>query len=62
MKSRGPAVRGPRTHSDRKLYKQYMLKALKNQPNLSIIYDPVERFIFKAKNSIEGVILNQVKS
>ena len=45
-RSRGPAVRGPRTQSDRKLYKQYMLKSLKSQPNLSIMYDPVEKFIF----------------
>ena len=59
-RSRGPAVRGPRTQSDRKLYKQYMLKALQNQANLSIIYDPVERFIF-SKNSIEGVILKSGK-
>ena len=59
-RSRGPAVRGPRTQSDRKLYKQYMLKTLQNQPNLSIIYDPVERFIF-SKNSIEGVILKSGK-
>ena len=59
-RSRGPAVRGPRTQSDRKLYKQYMLKALQNQSNLSIIYDPVERFIF-SKNSIEGVILKSGK-
>ena len=59
-RSRGPAVRGPRTQSDRKLYKQYMLKALRNQGNLSIMYDPVERFIF-SKNSIEGVILKSGK-
>ena len=59
-RSRGPAVRGPRTQSDRKLYKQYMLKTLQNQPNLSIIYDPVVRFIF-SKNSIEGVILKSGK-
>ena len=59
-RSRGPAVRGPRTQSDRKLYKQYMLKALQNQHNLSIIYDPVARFIF-SKNSIEGVILKSGK-
>ena len=37
-----------------------MLKALQNQPNLSIIYDPVVRFIF-SKNSIEGVILKSGK-
>ena len=59
-RSRGPAVRGPRTQSDRKLYKQYMLKSLKSQPNLSIMYDPVEKFIF-GKNSIEGVILKSGK-
>ena len=59
-RSRGPAVRGPRTQSDRKLYKQYMLKALQNQPNLSIIYDPVVRFIF-SKTSIECVILKSGK-
>ena len=55
-RSRGPAVRGPRTQSDRKLYKHYMLKILKEQNNLTLMYDPVAQFIFN-KNKVEGVIL-----
>ena len=52
-RSRGPAVRGPRTQSDRSLYKKYMQKKLVNYCNLSIFSDPVIRFIFK-KNEIIG--------
>ena len=54
--SRGPAVRGPRTQSDRSLYKKYMLEALISHSNLSIIYDPVKSFVFD-KNEIKAVIL-----
>ena len=59
-RSRGPAVRGPRTQSDRKLYKHYMLKTLKEQANLTLMYDPVIRFIFN-KNKVLGVILKSGK-
>ena len=52
-RSRGPAVRGPRTQSDRSLYKKYMQKKLLNYCNLSIFSDPVIKFIFK-KNEIIG--------
>ena len=52
-RSRGPAVRGPRTQSDRSLYKKYMKKKLVNYCNLSIFSDSVIRFIFY-KNSING--------
>ena len=52
-RSRGPAVRGPRTQSDRSLYKKYMKKKLVNYCNLSIFSDSVIRFIF-CKNSING--------
>ena len=54
--SRGPAVRGPRTQSDRSLYKKYMLETLTSHCNLSIIYDPVKSFVFD-KNEIKAVIL-----
>ena len=54
-RSRGPAVRGPRTQSDRSLYKKYMLKKLLNHCNLSIFSDPVKEFIFY-KNAVSGII------
>ncbi len=52
-KSRGPAVRGPRTQSDRSLYKKYIQKKIVNYCNLSIYSDPVIKFNFK-NNSING--------
>jgi len=54
--SRGPAVRGPRTQSDRALYKKYMLENLISHCNLSIIYDPVTSFVFE-KDNIKSIIL-----
>ena len=59
-RSRGPAVRGPRTQSDRKLYKKYMKDSLISHCNLSIYYDPVIKFVFE-KDEIIGVILNSGK-
>ena len=52
-RSRGPAVRGPRTQSDRSLYRKYMQEKLLNYCNLNIFSDPVIKFIFN-KNSISG--------
>ncbi len=52
-RSRGPAVRGPRTQSDRSLYKKYMQEKLVNYCNLSIYSDSVNGFIFK-NNAIIG--------
>ena len=52
-RSRGPAVRGPRTQSDRALYKKYMQKTLLSYCNLRIFSDPVIEFIF-SKNHIIG--------
>ncbi len=54
-RSRGPAVRGPRTQSDRSLYKKFMQEKLVNYCNLYIFSDPVIRFIFK-NNDIKGFI------
>jgi len=54
-RSRGPAVRGPRTQSDRSLYKKYMQEKLVNYCNLSIFSDPVIKFNFK-NNDISGFI------
>ena len=52
-RSRGPAVRGPRTQSDRSLYKKYMQKTLLSYCNLRVFSDPVIEFIFE-KNQIVG--------
>jgi tRNA uridine 5-carboxymethylaminomethyl modification enzyme len=52
-RSRGPAVQGPRTQSDRSLYRKYMQKKLANYCNLKIFEDPVIKFIFD-KNTISG--------
>ena len=52
-RSRGPAVRGPRTQSDRSLYRKYMQEILVNYCNLSIFSDTIINFIFN-KNSISG--------
>ncbi len=59
-RSRGPAVRGPRTQSDRSLYKKYMQEKLVNYCNLTIFSDPVIEFIFE-KNIIKGFITLQGK-
>ena len=45
-RSRGPAVRGPRTQSDRALYKEHMQNILLNYENLTVIADPVIKFLF----------------
>ncbi len=52
-RSRGPAVRGPRTQSDRSLYRKYMKEKLLNYCNLSVFSDPVIKFIFN-NNAISG--------
>ena len=59
-RSRGPAVRGPRTQSDRSLYRKYMQEKLLNYCNLSVISDPVVKFIFD-KNTISGFETNKGK-
>ena len=56
-RSRGPAVQGPRTQSDRALYKKYMQEILLTYKNLEIVADPVIKFIFDDKESkITGFI------
>jgi tRNA uridine 5-carboxymethylaminomethyl modification enzyme len=52
-RSRGPAVQGPRTQSDRFLYRKFMQEKMLNHCNLSVFSDPVVEFIFH-KNAISG--------
>tara|TARA_B100000029_G_scaffold364270_1_gene357438 strand:+ start:267 stop:2141 length:1875 start_codon:yes stop_codon:yes gene_type:complete len=59
-RSRGPAVRGPRTQSDRALYKKYMQKMLLSYCNLKVFSDPVIEFIF-SKNQVVGFLTKSGK-
>ena len=59
-RSRGPAVRGPRTQSDRSLYKKYMQEKMLNYCNLNVFSDSVIGFIFE-KNRINGFITSSGK-
>jgi tRNA uridine 5-carboxymethylaminomethyl modification enzyme len=59
-RSRGPAVQGPRTQSDRSLYRKYMQEKLLNYCNLSVFSDPLIKFIFD-KNTISGFLTKSGK-
>jgi len=59
-RSRGPAVRGPRTQSDRALYKEHMQKILLNYENLTVIADPVVKFLFE-KDRVVGFLCDSGK-
>jgi len=59
-RSRGPAVRGPRTQSDRSLYRKYMQEKLINYCNLTVFSDPVIKFLF-TKNVVNGFITQSGK-
>ena len=52
-RSRGPAVRGTRTQSDRSLYRKFMQEKMLNYCNLKVFSDPVIKFFFN-KNVING--------
>ena len=56
-KSRGPAVHGPRSQADRKLYKNSIKMLLKSQINLSIIGGTIKDIIVQ-NSQIKGVILD----
>lgn len=61
-RSRGPAVQGPRTQSDRALYKEHMQKILLNYENLTVVADPVIKFIFDdIENKVIGFLCQSGK-
>jgi len=61
-RSRGPAVRGPRTQSDRALYKEHMQNFLLNYENLVVVADPVVKFLFDDdKNKVIGFVCESNK-
>lgn len=54
-KSKGPAVRGPRSQADRKLYRQAMQAILADQPNLTIHAAAAEDIRIEA-GQVKGVV------
>ena len=61
-RSRGPAVQGPRTQSDRALYKEHMQKILLNYKNLTVVADPVTKFLFDDhQNKVIGFLCQSGK-
>ena len=61
-RSRGPAVQGPRTQSDRALYKEHMQKILLNYKNLTVVADPVTKFLFDdSQNRVIGFLCQSGK-
>ena len=53
--SKGPAVWGPRTQSDRKLYLEAIQNVLFNYENLTIVDGLAEEILFE-KNNVVGVV------
>lgn len=46
-RKKGPAVRGPRTQADRKLYREAMQNEIENYPNLTVIEGDVTDLVLK---------------
>jgi len=55
-RSKGPAVRGPRTQSDRRLYREAMQGELSATPNLAIEAAAIEDLIVEDNGRVTGVI------
>lgn len=53
---KGPAVRGPRTQADRKLYAQAMQEEIRNQNNLDVIEAAVEDLVIQG-DFVKGIVL-----
>ena len=54
---KGPAVRGPRTQADRKLYRAAMQAAIQATPNLTVVEGDVFDLTLSADKTVTGVVL-----
>ncbi len=55
--SKGAAVQGPRAQADRKLYREAMLEALQNTPNLTLVEGAAEDLMLDPAGHAAGVVL-----
>jgi len=60
-RSKGPAVRGPRTQADRKLYRNAIQKLISEQENLTIVEGSVDSFKVE-EGRVCGVVLGDGKT
>jgi len=54
-RSKGPAVRGPRSQADRKLYRAAVKEMLEGQAGLTLIEDSVEDLSIAGASTVQGV-------
>jgi len=55
-RSKGPAVRGPRSQADRKLYRQAIQTLLAERDGLVVVEDPVDDLVFDEAGACAGVV------
>ena len=55
-RSKGPAVQGPRSQADRKLYREAMQAEIRAIPNLTVVEGGVEDLIVDEKGRVGGVV------
>jgi len=55
-RSKGPAVRGPRSQADRKLYRRHMQQAIAETANLEVLEIAVEDLIVSRENRVDGIV------
>jgi len=54
---KGPAVRGPRTQADRKLYREAMQAEISDLENLTVVEGEVADLVLEGERAIGGVVL-----
>ncbi len=54
---KGPAVRGPRTQADRRLYREAMQAAIKAHTGLDVVEGDVAELVLDERNRVTGVVL-----
>ncbi|WP_342108564.1 tRNA uridine-5-carboxymethylaminomethyl(34) synthesis enzyme MnmG [Methylobacterium sp. SI9] len=59
---KGPAVRGPRTQADRKLYAAAMQAAIAGTPGLTVVAGACEDLVLDAEGHIQGLVLADGRS